>query len=155
MRRQVDTGATDKMTFEPWSALSHDDVASVRYAAAVCSVHIRRANKLDPGLHHIIGSMIMSLCPATPSTIEDRLPSCLPPSATLTVSLFAIHVTVRNQRPRDFHFWLLHKTLHTSNQVHSHRFVSVHNSILSIPCRIHNHFTLSLQLSLAPSCCSM
>ena len=28
MKRHVDTGATDKMTFEPWSALSHDNVAS-------------------------------------------------------------------------------------------------------------------------------
>ena len=29
-------------------------------------------------------------------------------------------ITVRNRRPRDFLRWLLHKTLHTSNQTHSH-----------------------------------
>ena len=48
--------------------------------------------------------------------------NCFQPfEATLTVSLFTIDVTVRNQRPRDFLLRLLHKTLHTSNQVHSHQ----------------------------------
>ena len=67
---------------------------------------------------HFIGSMIMSSWPATPSTINDRLPSCVTPSivsqtfkATLTVSLFMLYVTVKNQRLRDFISWLLHSTL--------------------------------------------
>ena len=41
--------------------------------------------------------------------------------ATLTVSLFMLYVKVRNQRPRDFLSWLPHKTLHSSNQIHSHQ----------------------------------
>ena len=37
-------------------------------------------------LHHFIGSMIMSSWPATPSTIEEKLPSCFPSSIVSKLS---------------------------------------------------------------------
>ena len=79
----------------------------------------------SPRFHRVNDHELMA---RNPSTIEDQLPSCLPPSIVsrhskprLTVSLFTIHVTVRNHRHCDFSFGCLHKTLHTSNQVHSHQ----------------------------------
>ena len=102
-----------------------------------------------PGHHYFIGSMIMSSWPATPSTIDDRLPSCLTVNrfqtfkATMTVSLFMIHVTVRNHRPviLSLRCCTRHSAPATNFRFISIHITSFHNSISSTACRNHNHFT--------------
>ena len=84
---------------------------------------------------HFIGTIFASHWPVTSSTAEERLSSWLEPSHTPKCSSprwqshCLISTTVKNRRPRDFLHWLLHKTLHTSNQTHSHLAHQFPNSV--------------------------